>query len=50
MNLNPNAVVLWAVLSLGGYLFFHTTRAALIGLFIGLCVSLVSTALNRLRD
>jgi hypothetical protein len=47
MKLNVNAVVLWVALFLGGYLFFGGMRAGLIGLFIGLCISMLAGLVGK---
>jgi hypothetical protein len=48
MKINVNAVVLWAIMSLGGYLFWPgEVRGALIGLFAGLIISFIAGLFDK---
>jgi hypothetical protein len=46
MNLNPNAVVMWALFGVVGYLI-GGTQACLIGVAAGLGISLLLSLLSR---
>jgi len=47
MNLNINAVILWAILTIIGYLSTTTLTGALYGLLAGLLISLLATITSK---
>lgn len=47
--MNPNALVLWAILSLIGYLAGGDFKGAMIGLLVGLIISLLASLVPTRR-
>jgi uncharacterized membrane protein len=46
---NPNALVLWAILTIIGYLCSGTLKGALLGLLAGLIISLLASLVPTRR-
>ena len=42
MGLNPNAVVMWGLCTIIGYFWAGGPDGALVGLGVGLCISLIA--------
>lgn len=47
--MNPNALVLWAILTIIGYLCSGTLKGALLGLLVGLIISLLASLVPTRR-